>query len=68
MLHRSNRGYTELAPEPHSLFLLSDFDPETPPGAPIDDPWYGDDSDFVRTLSEIEAAMPCVIKRAKELH
>jgi len=56
-----------LVPEAHNLYLLSDFDRNAVPGTPIEDPWYGDDSDFETTLSEIEAAIPEVLKRAREL-
>jgi protein-tyrosine phosphatase len=56
-----------LVPQAHNLYLLSDFDREAVPGSPIEDPWYGDDSDFETTLEEIEAAIPEVLKRAKEL-
>jgi len=57
----------DLVPQAHNLYLLSDFDRNAVPGSPIDDPWYGDDSDFETTLSEIEAAIPEVLKRAREL-
>jgi protein-tyrosine phosphatase len=56
-----------LVPRAHNLYLLSDFDRNALPGSPIEDPWYGDDSDFDTTLEEIEAAIPEVLKRAKEL-
>ncbi len=56
-----------LVPEAHNLYLLTDFDSTAVPGSPIEDPWYGDDSDFETTLEEIEAAIPEVLKRAKEL-
>jgi protein-tyrosine phosphatase len=56
-----------LAPELHHLYLLSDFIRDAVPGSPIDDPWYGDDADFETTLGEIEAAIPEVLKRAREL-
>lgn len=56
-----------LVPDAHNLYLLSDFDRDAVPGSPIEDPWYGDDSDFQTTLEEIEAAMPEVLERAKEL-
>lgn len=55
-----------LAPQAH-LYLLTDFDRDTVPGTPIEDPWYGEVSDFETTLAEIEAAIPEVLKRAKEL-
>jgi protein-tyrosine phosphatase len=56
-----------LAPQARNLYLMSDFDRNAVPGSPIEDPWYGEDSDFETTLTEIEAAMPEVLKRAKEL-
>jgi len=56
-----------LVPQAHNLYLLSDFNRDAVPGSGIDDPWYGDDSDFQTTLEEIEAAMPEVLKRAREL-
>ncbi len=57
----------QLSPHADHLYLLSDFDPNAVPGSEIEDPWYGDDSDFVITLHQIEAAMPEVVKRAREL-
>ena len=57
----------QLAPHADHLYLLTDFDPDAVPGSEIDDPWYGDDSDFVVTLHQIEAAMPELMKRAREL-
>ncbi len=57
----------QLVPEAHPLYLLSDFDRNALPGSAIEDPWYGDDDDFKTTLGEIEAAVPEVIKRAREL-
>ena len=56
-----------LVPDAHHLYLLTDFDPNAIPGTAIEDPWYGDDADFVLALKQIEAAMPEVIKRAREL-
>ena len=61
------RKILEMVPGKHPLYLLSDFDPNATPGSAIEDPWYGDDSDFVTTLHQIEAAMPEVIKRVEEL-
>ena len=49
------------------LYLLSDFDPDAGPGVGIPDPWYGPDAAFQDTLRSIEAAMPEIIHRAKEL-
>lgn len=57
----------QLVPEAHNLYLLTNFDRNAVPGSAIEDPWYGEDADFQTTLKEIEAAMPEVIKRAREL-
>ena len=56
-----------LVPQVDNLYLLTDFDRDAVPGTPIEDPWYGEDSDFQTTLEEIEAAIPEVLKRAREL-
>jgi protein-tyrosine phosphatase len=56
-----------LVPHANHLYLLTDFDPDALPGSEIDDPWYGDSSDFVVALHQIEAAMPELMKRAREL-
>ncbi|MGC3995136.1 MAG: low molecular weight protein-tyrosine-phosphatase [Propionicimonas sp.] len=61
------RKIREMVPDAHPLYLLSDFNPDAVPGSAIEDPWYGDDSDFTTTLEQIEAAMPELIRRAKEL-
>ena len=47
-----------LAPDTSNLVLMSSFDPASPPGTGIDDPWWGPDSAFDVTLSELERAMP----------
>ena len=60
------RKILEMVPGKHPLYLLSDFNPNATPGSAIEDPWYGDDSDFLVTLHQIEGAMPEVIKRARE--
>ena len=57
----------KLVPDAKHLYLLTDFDRDAIPGSGIDDPWYGDEADFKRALTEIEAAMPELIKRAREL-
>lgn len=56
-----------LAPETTNLSLLTDFDPAAEPGSGIDDPWYGDASGFNDTLAAIEAAMPGVLARVRQL-
>lgn len=57
----------QIVPDAQNLYLMSDFDPSAEPGSGIDDPWYGDDSDFQVALDQIKAAMPEVIRRAREL-
>lgn len=57
----------QLAPAVDDLYLLTDFDRDAVPGSEVADPWYGEDADFKTTLSQIEAAMPEVLKRASEL-
>jgi len=47
--------------------LVTDFDPDAAPGSGIDDPWYGDAEGFNDTLASIEAAMPGIIARVREL-
>ena len=47
-----------IAPGADNLRLLTDFDPDAAPGYGIDDPWYGPDDGFERTLASVEAAIP----------
>lgn len=47
-----------IAPGADNLRLLTEFDPTAPPGYGIDDPWYGADAGFERTLASVEAAIP----------
>lgn len=56
-----------LAPDAEHLALLTDFDPGAEPGAGVPDPWYGDLDGFHDTLAAIEAAMPGVMARVREL-
>lgn len=62
------RRIRQLVPDAGPLYLLTDFDPDSVPGTEIDDPWYGDDSDFAIALKQIEGAMPGLMKRAQQLH
>ncbi|MDU0973367.1 MAG: hypothetical protein E7A72_10865, partial [Actinomyces urogenitalis] len=45
------------------LALMTDFDPESQPGAALPDPWYGGAEDFDRTLDVLERAMPRLAAR-----
>lgn len=57
----------QLVPDATNLALLTDFDPDAAPGAGVPDPWYGPSSGFVDTLAAIEAAMPALMDRVREL-
>ena len=61
------RRMLSIDPGADNLRLLTDFDPAAPPGAGIDDPWYGPADGFERTLSSIEAAVPGVLDFVAEL-
>lgn len=56
-----------IAPEATNLRLVTDFDPDAEPGSGIDDPWYGGREDFEGTLAAIEAAMPGIVDRVRDL-
>jgi len=55
-----------LAPDA-DFTLLTDFDPAATPGAGVPDPWYGTPAGFYDTLSAVEAAIPGVLDRVREL-
>ncbi|RRD44766.1 low molecular weight protein-tyrosine-phosphatase [Tessaracoccus sp. OH4464_COT-324] len=50
--------------DPTKVRLVTDFDPESTPGAPLKDPWYGDMSDFEETLAILERAVPRILDEA----
>ncbi len=56
-----------LVPDADNLALLTDFDPDAEPGSGVPDPWYGSADGFNGTLASIEAAMPGVLDRVREL-
>ena len=56
-----------LDPRAENITLLTDFDPDAEPGSGVPDPWYGSEAGFERTLQTIEAAMPGVLDRVREL-
>ena len=41
--------------------LITDFDVESGPGAPLPDPWYGGREDFEETLAVLERALPTLV-------
>ena len=56
-----------LAPEARNVSLLTDYDPNAEPGSGVPDPWYGTADGFYDTLSAVEAALPGVLDRVREL-
>jgi protein-tyrosine phosphatase len=50
-----------------NLSLLSEYDPAAGPGSGVPDPWYGTPAGFYGTLDALEAAMPGVLDRVREL-
>jgi protein-tyrosine phosphatase len=56
-----------LAPEASNVSLLTDYDPDAEPGSGVPDPWYGTAEGFYDTLTAIEAAMPGVLDRVRQL-
>ena len=61
------RKMTALSPGALNISLLTDFDPAAAPGSGVPDPWYGTAAGFEDTLETIEAAMPGVLDRVREL-
>ena len=56
-----------LTPEAGNVSLLTDYDPEAEPGSGVPDPWYGTADGFYDTLAAVEAAVPGVLDRVREL-
>jgi protein-tyrosine phosphatase len=56
-----------MSPDAGNLTLLTDFDPAATPGTGVPDPWYGTPEGFYDTLSAVEAAIPGVLDRVREL-
>lgn len=56
-----------IAPEATNLALITDFDPHAPAGSGIDDPWYHGAAEFEATFQAIEASMPGIFKKLREL-
>jgi protein-tyrosine phosphatase len=64
-LHRDRMR--RIAPDADHLALLTDFDPAATPGSGVPDPWYGTAEGFYDTLAAVEAAIPGVLDRVREL-
>jgi protein-tyrosine phosphatase len=56
-----------IAPDATNLSLLTDYDPDAEPGSGVPDPWFGSAAGFFLTVDAIEAAMPGVLQRVREL-
>jgi protein-tyrosine phosphatase len=56
-----------IAPGADNLALLTDFDPAATPGSGVPDPWYGTPEGFYDTLAAVEAAVPGVLDRVREI-
>ena len=56
-----------LVPDYADFVLLTDFDPDAEPGSGVPDPWYGTADGFADTLAAIEAAMPGLLRRVREV-
>ena len=56
-----------VAPGATNLSLLTDYDPDAEPGSGVPDPWFGSAAGFFLTVEAIEAAMPGVLQRVREL-
>lgn len=56
----------ELGAREDAVRLMTDFDPESPDGATLPDPWYGGSEDFDSTLAVLERAMPRLIEEVAQ--
>jgi low molecular weight protein-tyrosine phosphatase len=56
-----------LATDPGKVSLLTAFDPGAAPGSGVPDPWFGSDAGFDDTLTAIEAAMPGLLERIRQI-
>jgi protein-tyrosine phosphatase len=66
-LDRSHeRALRTMVPEPDRVRLLRSFDPDSPAGAEVPDPYYGDDDGFAAVLEMIRAAMPGMLAWIRE--
>jgi protein-tyrosine phosphatase len=55
-----------MVPEPDRVRLLRSFDPDSPAGAEVPDPYYGDDDGFAAVLEMVRAAMPGMLEWVRE--
>jgi len=53
-------------PEPGRVRLLRSFDPASPAGADVPDPYYSDEDGFVQVMGMIRAAVPGMLDWVRE--
>ncbi|HJF12119.1 low molecular weight protein-tyrosine-phosphatase [Corynebacterium falsenii] len=56
------RGLRDQGVDPAKIHLFRSFDPDSPDGAEVADPYYGTPEDFARVAEEISAALPGLVK------
>jgi len=61
------RKMLAMAPGSTNLSRLSDYDSSADPGSGVPDPWYGSPAGFYDTLDAIEAAMPGIVDRIRQI-
>ena len=59
------RALQSMVPERERVRLLRSFDPASPPGADVPDPYYGDEDGFAEVLAMVERAMPGLLEWAR---
>jgi low molecular weight protein-tyrosine phosphatase len=67
----NERNLKRLAPDARArakVRLLRSFDPESPPGAPVPDPYYGGDDGFEQVLDLCEAACKGFLAHLRREH
>ncbi len=56
--HGHRRTLQAMVPERDRVRLLRSFDPASPDGAEVPDPYYGDDDGFAEVMGMVRAAVP----------
>jgi protein-tyrosine phosphatase len=64
--HSHRRTLQSMVPEPDRVRLLRSFDPDSPSGAEVPDPYYGDEDGFDAVLEMIRRAMPGMLEWVRE--
>ncbi|MGL4831121.1 MAG: low molecular weight protein-tyrosine-phosphatase [Propionibacteriaceae bacterium] len=50
----------------HDIRLIRSFDPAAPTGAEVADPWWGEESGFTTTFTQLDACMPGLLTWARD--